>query len=69
MILRQLFDHETYTFTYLIAGEVSRDAIIIDPVKEQLSRDLKLIEELGLALRYAVDTHVHTDHITSASAL
>ncbi|MCF6325415.1 MAG: MBL fold metallo-hydrolase [Gammaproteobacteria bacterium] len=69
MILRQLFDHETYTFTYLIADEVSRDAIIIDPVKEQLSRDLKLIEELGLTLRYAVDTHVHADHITSAGAL
>jgi len=69
MILRQLFDHETYTFTYLIADETSRDAIIIDPVKEQLPRDLKLIEELGLTLRYAVDTHVHADHITSAGAL
>jgi len=69
MIFRQLFDHETYTFTYLIADEASRDAVIIDPVKEQLSRDLKLIEELGLTLRYAVDTHVHADHITSAGAL
>ncbi|VAW87338.1 MBL-fold metallo-hydrolase superfamily [hydrothermal vent metagenome] len=69
MNFRQLFDHETYTFTYLIADEASRDAIIIDPVKEQLSRDLKLIEELGLTLRYAVDTHVHADHITSAGAL
>ena len=69
MIFRQLFDHETYTFTYLLADEASRDAIIIDPVKEQLSRDLKLIEELGLTLRYAFDTHVHADHITSAGAL
>ncbi len=69
MILRQLFDHETYTYTYLIADKKAREAIIIDPVKEQLSRDLKWIEELGLTLRYAVDTHVHADHITSAGAL
>ncbi len=69
MILRQLFDHETYTYTYLIADEESREAVIIDPVKEQLSRDLKLIKELGLSLRYAVDTHVHADHITSAGDL
>jgi len=69
MILRQLFDHETYTYTYLIADETSRDAVIIDPVKEQLLRDLKLISELGLTLRYATDTHVHADHITSAGDL
>lgn len=69
MILRQLFDHESYTYTYLLADETSREAIIIDPVKEQLSRDLKLIDELNLKLRYAVDTHVHADHITSVGDL
>jgi len=69
MILRQLFDHETWTYTYLLADEASREAVIIDPVKEQLSRDLKLIDELGLTLRYALDTHVHADHITSAGDL
>ncbi len=69
MIFRQLFDHETYTYTYLLADEASREAVIIDPVKEQLARDLKLINELGLKLRYALDTHVHADHITSAGDL
>lgn len=69
MILRQLFDHETYTYTYLLADVASREAVIIDPVKEQLSRDLTLIDELGLTLRYALDTHVHADHVTSAGDL
>ncbi len=69
MIFRQLFDHDTYTYTYLLGDEKSREAVIIDPVKEQMTRDLKLIDELGLTLRYAVDTHVHADHITSAGDL
>lgn len=69
MILRQLFDHESSTYTYLIADKTSHEAIIIDPVKEQLSRDLKLINELGLTLRHALETHVHADHVTSAGDL
>lgn len=69
MIFRQLFDYDTWTYTYLLADEASREAVIIDPVREQLQRDLKLIEELGLTLKYALDTHVHADHITSAGDL
>lgn len=69
MIFRQLFDHDTWTYTYLLGDESSQEAIIIDPVKEQLSRDLKLIDELGLTLKYALDTHVHADHVTSAGDL
>jgi len=69
MILRQLFDHASFTYTYLIADKISHEGLIIDPVKEQLSRDLKLINELGLTLRYALETHVHADHITSAGDL
>jgi sulfur dioxygenase len=69
MILRQLFDQDTWTYTYLLADEVSREAVIIDPVIEKVERDLKLISELGLKLIYTLDTHVHADHVTGSGTL
>ena len=69
MMLRQLFDAETSTYTYLVADTASRKAALIDPVLGQLERDLELLRELGLELAYAVDTHVHADHVTAAGAL
>ena len=66
MIFRQLFDSSSSTYTYLVADDNSREAVIIDPVFEQAIRDLALIRELGLTLRYAVDTHCHADHVTGA---
>jgi len=69
MIFRQLFDHETWTFTYLLADAQSKEAILIDPVMEQAERDLKLLDELGLKLKYTLDTHVHADHVTAAGVL
>lgn len=69
MFVRQLFDRETSTYTYLIADESSSDAVIIDPVKEQFERDALLIEQLGFKLNYVLETHIHADHITSAGQL
>jgi len=69
MIIRQLFDPETSTYTYLLADEKSREALFIDPVIEQLERDLRLLEELHCTLRYTLDTHVHADHITASGSL
>lgn len=69
MVFRQLFDPETSTYTYLLADPTTRDAIVIDPVLDQIERDLGFIAELGLALRYALDTHVHADHVTALAAL
>ena len=68
MIIRQLFDRDTSTYTYLVASDVG-DAALIDPVAEQADRDLALLEELGLRLRYVIDTHTHADHVTAASIL
>jgi len=69
MLLRQLFDHETWTYTYLLADEESGEAVLIDPVIDQLERDIKLLEELGLKLVYTLDTHAHADHITGSGLL
>lgn len=66
MIFRQLYDETSSTYTYLLAGESSREALLIDPVFEQSRRDLALLRELGLTLKLVVDTHAHADHITAA---
>lgn len=69
MIFRQLYDLESSTYTYLLADDCTKEAVLIDPVKEQIERDLKLIQELGLKLVTVLDTHVHADHITAAGQL
>lgn len=68
-IFYQLFEQESSTYTYLIADPVTREAAIIDSVIETVERDLKLIEELGLKLKYILDTHIHADHITGAGEI
>ncbi|MCA1904886.1 MAG: MBL fold metallo-hydrolase [Cyanobacteria bacterium KgW148] len=69
MLFRSLFDYDTYTYTYLIADLSSKTAALVDSVLEQTDRDLQLIKELGLTLSYAIETHIHADHITGASRL
>jgi glyoxylase-like metal-dependent hydrolase (beta-lactamase superfamily II)/rhodanese-related sulfurtransferase len=69
MLFRQLFDPETSSYTYLLADESSREAVLIDPVREQLERDLELLGELGLRLVAVLETHVHADHVTGAGLL
>lgn len=69
MLFRQLFDQDSSTYTYLLADEASRKALIIDPVFEQIDRDSTLIDELELELVWALDTHVHADHITALGLL
>ncbi len=66
LIFRQLFDPPSSTYTYLLGDSASREAILIDPVFEQVPREIALLEELGLRLCLTVDTHVHADHVTGA---
>jgi len=69
MIFRQMFDHESSTYTYLIAQRESGEAILVDPVITQVPQYLRLLDELGLGLIIAIDTHIHADHVTGIGAL
>lgn len=69
MLFRQLFDNESSTYTYLIADPTTKEAVLVDSVLEQVERDLKLIQELGLTLVHCLETHIHADHITGAGKL
>lgn len=69
MLFRQLIDRTSSTYTYLIADCKSREAILVDPVLEQVERDLKLLQELNLTLRYCLETHIHADRITGTGKL
>ena len=69
MLFRQLFDAESFTYTYLIASRPGREALIIDSVHEQTDKYLRLLEELDLKLVKVVDTHTHADHITACFTL
>ena len=69
MIFKQVFDTKSSTYTYLIASAKGREAIIIDPVIENVDEYLKLLKNLDLKLVKVIDTHIHADHVTGASKL
>ena len=69
MIFRQVFDNKSSTYTYLIASAKGREAVIIDPVIENVESYIKLLKELDLKLVKVIDTHIHADHVTGASKL
>ncbi len=66
--MKQYFDRESCTYTYLLWNS-QQEAILIDPVLTCLERDLLELQELGLSLKYIIETHIHADHVTSASEL
>lgn len=69
MLFRQFFDAESSTYTYLMASAPGREAAIIDPVKQQVPQYIQLINQLGLKLVKALDTHTHADHVTGLGDL
>lgn len=66
IVFRQLFDAPSSTYSYLLADPASREAVLIDPVFEQVNREIALIKELDLRLVATIETHVHADHVTGA---
>ena len=69
MIFKQVFDQKSSTYTYLIASSKGREALIIDPVLENVDSYIKLLNELNLRLVKVIDTHIHADHVTGAGKL
>ncbi|MBT3039211.1 MAG: MBL fold metallo-hydrolase [Candidatus Thiodiazotropha sp.] len=69
MVFRQLYDHESSTYTYLLAKRMGGEALLIDPVKSNVDQYIQLVNELDLQLVMAVDTHIHADHVTGLGAL
>jgi len=67
--MQQLFDQESFTYTYLLWDSASHEAVLVDPVLEMVERDLQLVNELGLKLKYILETHVHADHVTGAGVI
>ena len=69
MIFKQVFDTKTSTYTYLIASAKGREAVIIDPVIDNVDEYIQLLKDLDLQLVKVIDTHIHADHVTGASKL
>ena len=69
MIFKQEFDTKTSTYTYIIASAKGREALIIDPVLENVEDYINILKELDLKLVKVIDTHIHADHVTGASKL
>lgn len=69
MIFKQLFHQKTSSYTYLIASAIGREAIIIDPIKNNKETYIKLLDQLNIKLTYTLDTHIHADHITASGDL
>ena len=64
MIFKQLFDKNSSTYTYLVSSGKGREALIIDPVLENVGEYINLLKELDLKLVKVIDTHIHADHVT-----
>lgn len=69
MNIKQLYDQATSTFTYLLWDDATKEAALIDSVKEQVERDIAIIKETGLNLKYLLETHIHADHVTGSGLL
>lgn len=68
-MFKQMFDDESSTYSYLIVDDASQEALIIDPVASHIDAYVSLIAQLNCKLKYALETHVHADHITASGML
>ena len=69
MIFNQLFDNMSSTYTYIVASDIGREALIIDPVIDNTNDYIKVLQDLDLKLVKVIDTHIHADHVTALNEL
>jgi len=69
LLLKQLYDRESCTYSYLLIDPTTQEGAIIDPVLELFDRDMQIINELGIELLYTIETHAHADHVTSSGKI
>jgi glyoxylase-like metal-dependent hydrolase (beta-lactamase superfamily II) len=68
-MFKQFYDEVSSTLTYLLADEQSRQAVLIDPVTDNIDEYLDFLRHAELNLVYSLETHVHADHITGGGKL
>jgi sulfur dioxygenase len=68
-MFKQFYDQASSTLTYLLADEDLKQAVLIDPVTENINEYLTFIQQNDLSLAYSLETHVHADHITGGGQL
>ena len=69
MIFEQLFDTKSSTYTYIVSSGKGREALIIDPVIENINEYIRVLKNLDLKLVKVIDTHIHADHISGLNEL
>ena len=69
LLFRQLFEHKSCTYSYLLADQATKEAVLIDPVIETAERDMRIAKDLGVSLKYVLNTHVHADHVTGSGKI
>ncbi|MCA9549640.1 MAG: MBL fold metallo-hydrolase [Myxococcales bacterium] len=80
MKTKAFFDPRTYTLTYVVWDESSKDAVVIDPVldynaiavrvtTESAEQVAQFIEGEGLNLKMVLETHAHADHLSGSQFL
>jgi len=80
MRIEPFFDPKTYTLTYVVWDEATRDAVVIDPVldydplasqtsTESAEKVAAFLVEKQLRLRFILETHAHADHLSGSQYL
>jgi glyoxylase-like metal-dependent hydrolase (beta-lactamase superfamily II) len=80
MKIESFFDKRTYTVTYVVYDESTRDAVVIDPVMDYDAAASRtwfesvdvvdaFVKAQGLKLRFVMETHAHADHLSGAQEL
>lgn len=80
MQIKPFYDPRTFTITYVVSDENTRDAIIIDPVldydpaaskvwAESVEKVIAFVKAENMNVHYILETHAHADHLSGSQLL